>query len=127
MCDQVVSYEERIHVLALTQVAPLTAMCDQVLDSDQPASDLAEEQVYREHILYREHNTFHIENTSLTPISPPVTSPRSRCLYMYVYTYMYTYIYMHTYVYVYVCVYNIYVYIHTHTHTCVCVCVCVIP
>jgi hypothetical protein len=26
-------------------VAPLTAMCDQVLDSDQPASDLAEEQV----------------------------------------------------------------------------------
>ena len=98
MCDQVVSYEERIHVLALTQVAPLTAMCDQVLDSDQPASDLAEEQM-----------SVYV------------------CIYIHVYIHVYIHIYAYIHVYVYVCVYNIYVYTHTHTHMCVCVCVCVIP
>jgi len=36
---------ENSELQRLAKVAPLTAMCDQVLDSDQPASDIAEEQV----------------------------------------------------------------------------------
>lgn len=38
---------ENSELQRLAKVAPLTAMCDQVLDSDQPASDIAEEQEAR--------------------------------------------------------------------------------
>ena len=36
---------ENSELTRLAKVAPLTAMCDDVLDSDQPADDIAEEQV----------------------------------------------------------------------------------
>ena len=48
VCTYLQAERERIEnseLQRLAKVAPLTAMCDQVLDSDQPASDLAEEQV----------------------------------------------------------------------------------
>ena len=38
---------ENSELQRLAKVAPLTAMCDQVLDSDQPAEDIAEEQEAR--------------------------------------------------------------------------------